>query len=167
MAGPASSVGPIPGYEIKSKLGAGGMGVVYKAIDLKLNRTVALKFLADEDVGQPDHERLLKEARAASALDHPNIATVFSVQDAPDGRTFIVMGYYEGETLSDKIRHSPLQPSHAVNVAMQVAAGLQHAHSRGIVHRDIKSSNILITNEGTAKILDFGLARIHGPAIST
>lgn len=167
MAGPAPSVGPIPGYEIKCKLGAGGMGVVYKAIDLKLNRTVALKFLADHEIGQPDHERLLKEARAASALDHPNIATVFSVQEAPDDRTFIVMAYYEGETLTDKIRHSLLQPAHAVNVTMQVATGLQHAHSRGIVHRDIKSSNILITNEGTAKILDFGLARIHGPAVST
>src|SRR5690242_3491731 len=163
MAGPIPSIGPTPGYEITSKLGAGGMGVVYKAIDLKLHRTVALKFLADHEIGESDHERLLKEARAASALDHPNIASVHSIQETPDGRTFIVMGYYEGETLTDKIRHGAMQPAHAVNVAMQVATGLQHAHSRGIVHRDIKSSNILITNDGTAKILDFGLARIHGP----
>jgi serine/threonine-protein kinase len=169
MAGPAPSIplGRIAGYEVQGKLGAGGMGIVYKALDLKLNRTVALKFLSEEEVTVEDRERLLREARAASALDHPNIAAVHTVEENAEGRTFIVMGYYEGETLSDKIRHSPLQPAHAVNVAMQIAGGLQHAHTRNITHRDIKPSNVLITNDGTAKILDFGLARIHGPSAST
>lgn len=169
MAGrvPSIPVGRIAGYEVQSKLGAGGMGVVYKALDLKLNRTVALKFLSEEDVAAADRERLLREARAASALDHPNIAAVHTVEETADGRTFIVMGYYAGETLADKIRHSPLQPAHAVNVALQIASGLQHAHARNINHRDIKPSNVLITNDGTAKILDFGLARMHGPSAST
>jgi serine/threonine-protein kinase len=169
MAGPAPSipVGRIAGYEVQGKLGAGGMGVVYKALDLKLNRTVALKFLSEEEVTAEDRERLLREARAASALDHPNIAAVHTVEETADGRAFIVMGYYEGETLADKIRHSPLQPAHAVNVAMQIAGGLQHAHTRNITHRDIKSANVLITNDGIAKILDFGLARVHGPSAST
>src|SRR5689334_4632761 len=105
----------IAGYEVQSKLGAGGMGVVYKAIDLKLNRTVALKFLSDQDVTGDDRERLLREARAASALDHPNIAAVHTIEETEDGRAFIVMGYYEGETLASKIRQGPMQPAHAVN----------------------------------------------------
>ena len=160
-------VGRIAGYEVQGKLGAGGMGVVYKAVDLKLNRTVALKFLSDEEVTGDDRDQLLHEARASSALDHPNIATVHTVEETGDGRTFIVMGYYEGETLASKIRQGPMQPAHAVNIALQIAAGLQHAHARNIVHRDIKPSNVLITNDGTAKILDFGLARMHGPTAST
>ena len=160
-------VGRIAGYEVQGKLGAGGMGVVYKALDLKLNRTVALKFLSDEDVAEEDRDRLLREARASSALDHPNIAAIHTIDETPDGRTFIVMGYYQGETLASKIRQGPMQPAHAVNIALQIAAGLQHAHARNITHRDIKPSNVLITNDGTAKILDFGLARIHGPTAST
>jgi len=169
MAGPAPSIplGRIAGYEVQGKLGAGGMGVVYKALDLKLNRTVALKFLSEEEVTAEDRERLLREARAASALDHPNIAAVHTVEENAEGRTFIVMGYYEGETLADKIRHSPLQPARAANIAVQIASGLQHAHARNITHRDVKPANVLITNDGTAKILDFGLARIHGPSAST
>jgi serine/threonine-protein kinase len=169
MAGPAPSIplGRIAGYEVQGKLGAGGMGVVYKALDLKLNRTVALKFLSEEEVAAEDRERLLREARAASALDHPNIAAVHTVEENAEGRTFIVMGYYEGETLANKIRHSPLQPARAANIAMQIAGGLQHAHARNITHRDVKPANVLITNDGTAKILDFGLARIHGPSAST
>ncbi len=167
MGGPSSPVGRIAGYDVQGKLGAGGMGIVYKALDLKLNRTVALKFLSDQDVAEDDRERLLREARAASALDHPNIAAVHTIEETPDGRTFIVMAYYEGETLADKVRRGPLQPAHAVNIALQIAHGLQHAHARNITHRDIKPSNVLITNDGTAKILDFGLARMHSHSAST
>src|SRR6266496_3364462 len=117
MAGPGPSipVGRLAGYEVQGKLGAGGMGVVYKALDIKLNRTDALKFLSDEEVTPDDRERLLREARAASALDHPDIASVHTIEETADGRTFIVMGYYEGETLAEKMRHSRLQPAHAVN----------------------------------------------------
>lgn len=169
MSGHASSIpaGQIPGYEIQGKLGAGGMGVVYKALDLKLNRTVALKFLSTDEVTPENRDKLLREARAASALDHANIAAVHTIEETADGRTFIVMGYYDGETLADKVRRGPLQPAHAVNFALQIAQGLQHAHARNITHRDIKPSNVLITNDGTAKILDFGLARVHGPTAST
>lgn len=157
----------VPGYEIQAKLGAGGMGVVYKAIDLKLQRTVALKFVGEHLGGQDQRDRLLREAQAASALDHPNIAAIHTVEELGDGRAFIVMGYYEGETLADKLRHGPVQAARAVNFALQIARGLQHAHTKGVVHRDIKPSNILITDEGTAKILDFGLASSYGAASST
>lgn len=156
----------LPGYEIESKLGSGGMGVVYKALDLKLHRTVALKFLNEHQAGA-DHHRLLREARAASALDHPNIAAIHTIEELPEGRAFIVMGYYKGETLADKLRHGPLQPARAINFALQIARGLQHAHERGVIHRDIKPSNVLITDEGVAKILDFGLASSYGAAAST
>jgi tetratricopeptide (TPR) repeat protein/predicted Ser/Thr protein kinase len=157
----------IGGYEVLGRLGAGGMGVVYKAADLKLKRPVALKFLATEAVAAADKERLLREARAASALDHPNIATVHAVEEAEDGRLFIVMAYYEGETLAEKMRGGPLQPAKAIHIASQVARGLQHAHSHGVVHRDIKPSNVIMTSEGTAKIVDFGLARQFAPSAST
>src|SRR4051812_34802180 len=169
MSGQAPSIpaGSIPGYEVQGKLGAGGMGVVYKALDLKLNRTVALKFLSTNEVSAENRDKLLREARAASALDHPNIAAVHTIEETADGRTFIVLAYYEGETLADKVRRGPLQPAHAVNLALQIAHGLQHAHARNLTHRDIKPSNVLITNDGTAKILDFGLARVHGPTEST
>ena len=153
----------IGGYEVLGRLGAGGMGVVYKAADLKLKRPVALKFLATEAVAAADKERLLREARAASALDHPNIATVHAVEEAEDGRLFIVMAYYEGETLAEKMRGGPLQPAKAINIASQVARGLQHAHTHGVVHRDIKPSNVIMTSEGMAKIVDFGLARQFAP----
>ncbi|MGA2000087.1 MAG: protein kinase [Terriglobales bacterium] len=157
----------IGGYEVLGRLGAGGMGVVYKAADLKLKRPVALKFLATEAVAAADKERLLREARAASALDHPNIATVHAVEEAEDGRLFIVMAYYEGETLAEKMRGGPLQPAKAINIASQVARGLQHAHTHGVVHRDIKPSNVIMTSEGMAKIVDFGLARQFAPSGST
>ncbi|MGB9106771.1 MAG: protein kinase [Terriglobales bacterium] len=153
----------IGGYEVLGRLGAGGMGVVYKADDLKLKRLVALKFLATEAVAAADKERLLREARAASALDHPNIATVHAVEEAEDGRLFIVMAYYEGETLAEKMRGGPLQPAKAIHIASQVARGLQHAHTHGVVHRDIKPSNVIMTSEGMAKIVDFGLARQFAP----
>ena len=136
----------IPGYEILSQLGAGGMGVVFKALDLNLQRTVALKFLTNIDAGAAvEKDRLLREARAASALDHPNIAAVYTVQETSYGRLCMVMAYYGGETLADKLRSGPLQTAKTIALARQIAAGLAHAHEHGIVHRDIKPSNVIVT----------------------
>ena len=148
-------------YEILAKAGAGGMGVVYKALDLKLERTVALKFLPPElNASEKDKERFLKEARTASSLDHPNIGVIHGVEETSDGRAFIVMAFYEGESLWQKIRRGPLPVYEAVGIAIQMAQGLEAAHARNIVHRDVKPSNVLLTQHGLAKIVDFGLARV-------
>ncbi len=148
-------------YKIIDKLGAGGMGVVYKAVDLKLERTVALKFLlTDVAVSERDKERLLREARAASALDHPNIGVIYGLEETDDHQLFIVMGYYEGETLARKLSHGPIPVRESLNLATQIASGLSAAHARNIIHRDIKPSNIIITGQNVAKIVDFGLARV-------
>lgn len=137
------------------------MGVVYRALDLKLQRTVALKFLPFQVVSsRTDKERFLREARTASGLDHPNIGVIHGMEDTADGRSFIVMAYYEGETLAQKLRRGPLPMRDAVDIAMQTARGLSAAHARAIVHRDIKPSNLVFTREGVAKIVDFGLARV-------
>jgi tetratricopeptide (TPR) repeat protein len=159
---PANRIGA---YEIVGKLGAGGMGVVYEAVDRRLERTVALKFLSE--TRPADKKRLLHEARVASALDHPNIATVHGVEETDDGRLFIVMTYYEGESLAERLRGGPLPYEKAIDLASQVARGLEHAHAHGIIHRDIKPSNVVITREGVAKIVDFGLAHHFGPTEST
>ena len=146
-------------YRILEKIGEGGMGVVYKAEDLKLKRTVALKFLPTNVlISEDEKTRFLHEAQAAAALDHPNICTVYEIDEA-DGRTFIVMAYLEGKTVKEKLSSAPLSIEEAMDLTMQVAQGLQAAHEKGIVHRDIKSSNILVTEKGQAKIMDFGLAR--------
>jgi serine/threonine-protein kinase len=137
------------------------MGVVYTAEDMRLERTVALKFLPPKmsaDAGAKS--RFLQEARAASALDHPNICTIHSVEETDDGQIFIVMAYYEGETLKDRIERDPLPLALALDVAIQVARGLARAHERGIVHRDIKPANLIRTDDGVTKILDFGLAKL-------
>jgi len=150
----------VANYQILGMLGAGGMGVVYKALDLKLQRTVALKFLPpDLYASEKDKERFLKEARTASSLDHAHIGVIHGIEETPDGRSFIVMAYYEGETLAQKIRRGPLPFRDAVDTAIQIAQGLAEAHAHNIVHRDIKPSNIMITGQGVAKIVDFGLAR--------
>jgi len=155
-------------FQIVGKLGAGGMGVVYKAVDLRLERTVALKFLPVElSVEENEKESLAREAKAASALDHANIGVIHGLEEAPDGRLFIVMGYYEGETLASKIRRGPLPLKQSLDIACQVARGLCEAHVRHIVHRDIKPSNIIITERGVAKIVDFGLARVISSASSS
>jgi eukaryotic-like serine/threonine-protein kinase len=147
-------------YRIVDKLGAGGMGVVYKALDLKLERTVALKFLPhDSAISARDKERFIREARSASSLDHENIGVIHGLEEAEGGRQFIVMGYYEGQTLQQKLHGGSLPEGEALQLAAQVARGLAAAHARNIVHRDIKPSNIIITPSGTAKIVDFGLAR--------
>jgi len=155
-------------YRITAKLGAGGMGVVYKATDLKLERTVALKFLPhDNNINEEEKERVRREARAASALDHANIGVIYGLEESAEGEIFIAMGYYEGETLAQKIARGLLPVSESVDIAMQIAAGLAAAHARNIVHRDVKPSNIIITNERVVKIVDFGLARIASSASAT
>jgi serine/threonine-protein kinase len=158
----------IASYKVLEKLGAGGMGVVYKAFDTKLSRTVALKFLTRESSSTDQaRDELIAEARAASVLDHPNIGTIHGIEDGPENSLFIVMAYYEGTTLFNKIRLGPLTPTESVSIAAQVAAGLAEAHSHHVVHRDIKPSNVILTSQGLAKIVDFGLARVIGSATST
>ena len=150
-------------YKIVGELGRGGMGVVYKAEDMKLRRSVALKFLPPDLTRDPAaKERFIHEAQAASSLDHPGICTVHEIEETKDGRMFISMGCYEGETLKDRIAKGPLEVAEALDIAAQVAEGLEEAHERGIVHRDIKPSNIIVTPKGQAKIMDFGLAKLAG-----
>ncbi|MCI0698839.1 serine/threonine protein kinase [candidate division KSB1 bacterium] len=150
-------------YKILEKLGGGGMGVVYKAQDLKLDRFVALKFLphhlsADEE----EKKRFIHEAKAASALDHPNICTIHEIDETKDGQIFICMAYYEGETLKKKIERSPSPIDQTLDLAIQIAQGLAKAHEHGITHRDIKPANVMITQDGVVKIVDFGLAKLAG-----
>jgi serine/threonine protein kinase/cytochrome c-type biogenesis protein CcmH/NrfG len=152
-------------YKILEKLGEGGMGVVYKAEDTKLKRTVALKFLSTDLTRDADaKERFIHEAQAASALDHPNICTIHEIDDTRDEQLFIVMAYYKGNTLRHKIDQGPLPLEDAVDIAVEVARGLGRAHEAGIVHRDVKPGNIMITERGDVKILDFGLAKLAGQA---
>ena len=148
-------------YQILSELGAGGMGVVYLAEDTRLQRRVAIKFLPDATNRDAEaRQRFLAEARAASALDHPNVCAIHQVDETPDGRVFMVMGFYEGETLDRTVARGPLGAHRAIELVAQLADGLAAAHARGIVHRDLKPSNLMVTREGTLKILDFGLARV-------
>ncbi len=150
-------------YKITSKLGSGGMGVVYKAEDIDLKRTVALKFLPPLFSSDTDaRKRFTHEARSASALDHPNICTVHEIGQTEDGSLFIAMACYEGETLKERIKKGPLNINEAINITLQICEGLEKAHKNGIIHRDIKPANIFITNEGIVKILDFGLAKTNG-----
>jgi Tol biopolymer transport system component/tRNA A-37 threonylcarbamoyl transferase component Bud32 len=148
-------------YEILEKLGGGGMGVVYKARDIKLNRFVALKFLSHEISADEEYKRrFIHEAKAASALDHNNICTVHEVDETDDGRLFIAMGYYQGETLKKKIQRGPLPLAEALDYAVQIGQGLAKAHGKDIVHRDIKPANVIVIEDGVAKIVDFGLAQL-------
>ncbi|HLZ11648.1 MAG TPA: protein kinase [Candidatus Acidoferrum sp.] len=148
-------------YRVLEKIGAGGMGVVYKALDLQLERPVALKFLPHDLLpSESDRDRFLREARSASALDHPNIGVIYGIDKTPDGQLFIVMAYYDGQTLAQKLSAGPLSLREALDLLIQIAAGLAAAHSRNIIHRDIKPSNILVTTQNSARIVDFGLARI-------
>ena len=150
-------------YRILEKLGEGGMGVVYKAEDTKLKRTVALKFLPSELIRDPEaKERFIQEAQAASSLDHNSICTVHEIGETDDEQIFIAMACYEGETLKNKIKRGPMDLNEAIRVAIQVGEGLAKAHAQGIVHRDIKPANIIATDDGVAKVLDFGLAKLVG-----
>ncbi|OVE78618.1 hypothetical protein BVY00_02345, partial [bacterium G20] len=150
-------------FKILEKLGEGGMGVVYKAHDTKLNRTVALKFLPPELTRDPEaKERFIHEARAASALRHNNICTIHEVDETEEGHVFICMDHYEGKTLKEKIKERPLKLEEAIDIAVQISKGLTEAHQAGIIHRDIKPANVIITKKNEAKILDFGLAKLTG-----
>ena len=163
-------------YEVLEWLGGGGMGVVYQAKDTRLRRTVALKFL-------PPHwsrestakQRFVYEAQAASALDHPNICTIFEINETERGQLFIAMAYYDGETLKHKIERGPMPVNDVVEITLQIAQGLTQAHARGIIHRDIKPDNVIVTTDGVVKIVDFGLAKLNagddisrsGPTLGT
>jgi serine/threonine-protein kinase len=154
-------------YQIIEELGRGGMGVVYKARDTKLKRTVALKFLPPEWTHISEiKERFVREAQAAAALDHPHICTVYEFDEAEEN-TFISMAYIEGQSLKARIESGPLELDEALRTAVQIAEGLQEAHKKGVVHRDIKSANIMVTEQGQAKIMDFGLARVRGGTLVT
>jgi len=163
------SAGDVVGnYKILGLAGAGGMGVVYRALDVKLERTVALKFLPEHVVSSSeDKERFLREARTASSLDHPNIGVIHGLEETSDGRSFIVMAYYAGEPLSRKMRRDPIPMAEAVDIAIQIGEGLAAAHAGAVVHRDIKPSNVILTQHGVAKIVDFGLARLASSGTST
>jgi len=155
-------------YRILEELGRGGMGVVYKALDTKLGREVALKFLPPHMSRDPEAmKRFIHEARAASALDHPNICTIHEIDEAEDGQTFIVMAYYEGETLKDRVGRGPIEIKEALDIAYKIAEGLGKAHEKSIVHRDIKPANIVLTAGGQVKLMDFGLAKLRGQTILT
>jgi serine/threonine protein kinase/tetratricopeptide (TPR) repeat protein len=148
-------------YKIIEKIGEGGMGVVYKAEDAKLKRMVALKFLPPERMKDKEaKDRFIQEAQAAAALDHPNICPVYEIDDA-DGQTFIAMPFIDGRTLKDMLAYGPLEIEDAQAIILQVALGLHEAHQKGIIHRDIKPGNIMLSRKGLAKIMDFGLAKLE------
>ena len=150
-------------YEVLTKIGRGGMGVVYKARDARLDRLVAIKVLSPGRYAEaPERQRLLTEARAAAALDHPSIAPIFEVDETEDVGVFLVMAFYDGDTLDARIAHGPMPPSDACRIARDIADALAAAHARGITHRDLKPPNILLTRSGSVKLLDFGVAKIVG-----
>jgi serine/threonine protein kinase len=156
--------GTLDRYTIESTLGTGGMGVVYKARDPELGRAVAIKVLPPDKVADPvRRQRFVQEARAASALNHPGIVTVYDIgSDA--GTDFIVMEYIAGRTLDQVVPASGLPPKTALRYAVAIADALSKAHAAGLVHRDLKASNVMVTDDGHVKILDFGLAKLLDPA---
>jgi serine/threonine protein kinase/Flp pilus assembly protein TadD len=150
-------------YKILERIGGGGMGVVYKAEDTKLKRLVALKFLPPAFATDPTtKERFIHEAQSASALQHNNICAIHEIDESDDGQMFIVMDYYKGQTIKEKLESGKIDLDTAIDYTIQIAQGLQEAHQRGIIHRDIKPANIIVTNKGEAKTLDFGLAKFRG-----
>ena len=154
-------------YRVVELLGAGGMGVLYKAEDAELGRTVALKFLPPQwGLDASFKERFRREARAAAALDHPNICAIYEAGETAEGQLFIAMAYYEGETVREKIAHGALEVEEAADLALQAASGLAAAHAAGLMHRDIKPANLIVTEGGVLKILDFGLAKTAETALT-
>ena len=150
-------------YKIIEQLGEGGMGVVYRAIDTKLDREVAIKFLPSHLSSDTEAiKRFIHEAKAASAIDHTHIGTIYEIDETEDGVTFIVMALYDGETLRERIDRGGMSVEDSLDIASQIASGLSKAHMKDIVHRDVKPSNIIITNDGEVKIIDFGLAKLAG-----
>jgi TolB-like protein/Tfp pilus assembly protein PilF/predicted Ser/Thr protein kinase len=154
-------------YKLLEIIGEGGVGVVYKAEDLRLGRLVAIKVLAPGAVAVPEQKaRFIQEARTAAALDHPNICVVYEIDEA-EGETFIAMAYLTGQSVKERVRHGVVPISEAVELSIQAAEGMAYAHAHGVVHRDIKSANLFVTKQGTLKIIDFGLATILGQATIT
>jgi len=150
-------------YKIIEKLGHGGMGEVYLANDTKLKRKVALKFLPREySLDSEARERFLREAQAASILDHPNICTIHEIGETEKGQSYIIMSFCEGETLREKIKRGTLKVEIAIDIAVHIARGISSAHKHDIIHRDIKPANIMINQDGVVKIVDFGLAKFSG-----
>ena len=154
-------------YKIAEVLGRGGMGIVYKAEDTKLKRSIALKFLPPELIQDKEaKERFVLEAQTAAALSHPNICTIHEINE-DDGKSFIAMEYVEGQNLRDKLKKGPMEVEEVLGILTQVAQGLNEAHKKNIIHRDIKSANIMVTKEGQAKVMDFGLAKVKGGTLLT
>ncbi len=150
-------------YKIIDKIGGGGMGIIYRAEDTRLKREVALKFLPPDLTRDPEaRERLVREAQAASALDHPSICTVYEINQTADEQMYIAMAYYPGETLREKIEAGPLKYDQVFEITIEIVRGLEKAHEKGVIHRDIKPANIIVTDDGFIKIVDFGLAILSG-----
>src|SRR6059058_5734882 len=163
---PLTSVTKLGPYVIQSAIGAGGMGEVYRARDTRLNRDVAIKILPASFSADPDRlQRFAQEARAAAALNHPNILSIFDIGDQ-QGAPYVVSELLEGETLRERLRNGPLSIRKAIEYSLQVARGLAAAHEKGIVHRDLKPENLFLTEDGRVKILDFGLAKLTRPEAS-
>ena len=157
----AESIEKIGPYQIIEQIGSGGMGVIYKAYDKRLDRHIAIKFLpASLNKDSQTRQRFLAEARAASQLDHPNICVIYDVGETADGQLYIIMPCYEGETLAKRCSRGPLPRQDAVDIALKIAEGLASAHAHDIVHRDVKPANIMLTHDGGVKILDFGIAKV-------
>jgi serine/threonine-protein kinase len=160
--------GSLPNFEILDEIGRGGMGVVYKARDKRLGRIVAIKFLPDYLSADPDAKaRFVHEGRAASALDHSSICTIYEIGETSDGRLFMVMAYVDGQPLSHMIKEGPLPLQRVIQMAIQIADGLGHSHEKGVTHRDMKPGNVIVQPDGTVKILDFGLAKLLGATVLT
>src|SRR5215813_4979803 len=146
-------------FEVADLLGAGGMGEVYRARDTKLNRDVAIKVLPDVFANDPERiARFHREAQSVAALNHPNIAAIYDLEEA-DGAKYLVLELVEGETLADVLQRGPLSPDETLNIALQICEALEAAHEKGVIHRDLKPANVKITPEGKVKVLDFGLAK--------